>query len=572
MIYYICTLFSRLNSLKKNTEKKLFLFDCFAILGLFCFFSFLLFRWYTIYNTIPLGLVAEYFYRAWDLYEAYQNNGFLLYLNHLFFSFETLQPGLHPVISSVFLIFLKGDWWWMVYLQSLLYLLLVITFTYRLCKQAGGRLLAVFFTFFLISPFSVFRNFMTYNIEVAFLSFGVVASYYLFQSVNQKNLYKVLISLFLMTLVRPIDGLFLSLALIVLYLWLLARQGGCSTTELWVYFFSSILVVCVFAISPFPVSMIFPLFLLVLIFLGRKTLEKKFSFHFELNFAPLSFVVLYCFIFAPVTVKLLNWAQGGASSHYVSWWQSFSQSVLIVYNFKSELASLGFLVLCTLLICWRIRRKLNGELSVFFLLLPCLLSVGGAYLIKNATFQYHVLSFFLVGVFLVLVVSVSYPKWSRIFLALGASYCIFLNLDCFFSFEPLSVDFWKIFNQRGLIQEAGCFSSNYQDSSISLIQDIKHANNKNLQPLSLFVEPSATDDNLHLDKFRLKTIAHMQGLDLNVSLQDLPNTYRAGDFFLSKNSKPSDGFKFVASLRTYSSGCQKNKILFLYQAVNPKVF
>ncbi len=550
-----------------NFKHKNKIFDSVCVLSIAFAFSFLLFCWYRLYSTIPLGLSSEYFYRAWDLYDVYDKDGFLSYLNKVFFNFETLQPGIHPIITSTFLIILKGDWWWAILLHSICYMFLLVLFVYRFFKDVSNRYFACIFTVLLLLPFSLLRNFMFYNIEVGVLVFGVAASCYLLQDTNNLSFLKATVFLFLVALVRPIDGFILSSGLMLLYLLISVFEKKCSLREVGVYAVAFFVALWTFIIPQSFFATIYPLIILTLFFLSRKWIEKKIDFEFQYQLIPIAFVCLFCFFLGPVLSKLLRWTTAGTFLKDFQFASLFFDAVQIVFIAPEEQLNLAFLGGLSVFSLLLNRGRLYLLKRHLFLIVPLFFSVLGAIVIRNSAFHYHILGFFLLSVFCVSLILFFQSLVLRFLISLIACVLIFFHLPNYYSKEFKRIDFWRVFNQRGLIAESGCFAKSYPDSAVIFLNKLKVVD-EGFVASSLHLDPSTSKDNLYFDMFRIKTLARMNNLPFDALIFSQNSSIKVGDLYLTNNYvSASSHLKYLDSFLVFSSSCTQMQKLFLYKVI-----
>ncbi len=541
--------------------------DGISVLSITLVFSFILFRWYKLYSMIPFGVSSEYFYRAWDLYDVYGKDGFLLYLNKVFLNFETLQPGIHPVITSTFLIVLKGDWWWAIFLHSISYLFILVLFVYRFLKDVGNRYLAYIFTVLLLLPFSLLRNFMSYNIEVGVLVFGVAASYYLLKDTSTLSFLKATIFLFLVALVRPVDGFILSSGLIALYLWVSVFEKKCSLKELWVYLFAFFIAFGTFIIPQSFFAIIYPLIVFTLFFLSRRWIERKFDFKFQYQLIPIAFVCLFCFFLGPVLSKLLNWTTAGTFLKDLQFGSVFFSTIRINYFASEEqlsLVFLGGLAVSSLVIN---RDRFHSFKRYLFLVVPLSLSILGAVIVRNSAFHYHILGFFLLNVFCASFILLFRSLIVRSVISLFACILIFLHFSNYYSKDFGGIDFWKILNQRGFVAESGCFTKSYPDSAVNFLNKLKVIN-PDFVSSRLYLDSSTGKNNLFFDVFRIKTLVRMYDLPFDIFIYSQNSFVNTGDLYLTGiKVPPSSHLKYLDSFLLFSSSCTQIENLYLYEVI-----
>lgn len=550
-----------------NFKHKNKIFDSVCVLSITFAFSFLLFCWYRLYSTIPLGVSSEYFYRAWDLYDVYDKDGFLSYLNKVFFNFETLQPGIHPIITSTFLIILKGDWWWAIFLHSIFYLSLLIFFVYRFFKDVSNRFFSCLFTVLLLLPFSLFRNFMSYSIEVGVLVFGVAASYYLLKNTSTLSFLKATVFLLLVALVRPIDGFILSSGLMLLYLLVSVFEKKCSLREVNVYVIAFLVALWTFIIPQSFFAIIYPLIVFTVFFLSRKWIEKKFDFEFQYQLIPIAFVCLFCFFLGPVLSKLLRWTTAGTFLKDFHFFSLFFDAIRIVFVAPEEQLSLAFLGGLSVFSLLLNRGQLHVLKRHLFLIVPLSLSVLGAIIIRNSAFHYHILGFFLLNVFCASLIMLFRSLVARFVISLFACMLIFFHFTNYYSKEFGRIDFWRIFNQRGLIAESGCLAKSYPDSAVSFLNRLKVVD-EGFVSSRLYLDPSTSKNNLYFDMFRIKTLVRMNDLPFDVLIFSQNSFVEIGDLYLTNNKVLSSShLKYLDSFLVSSSSCTQIENFYLYRVI-----
>lgn len=548
-------------------RNKLFFCDAFSVLSISSLFITVLYFWYGIYNRLPMGLTSEYFYRAWNLYEVFHKESLSFFIHRLFFDFETLQPSLYPVITSFFLILGRGNWWWANFLQASFFLFFLVLFVYRFLIIYGSRYRAYLLTLLLISPFSLFRNFMTYSIEVGVLVFGVIGIYYLVRGSGLFSFVKAAFFLFLMALIRPIDGFALAFALIFIQIYIFVWQKECQWSDVFFYLFASFVMLITFVLPRSSYTVLYPLLVFEVFYLTRGWWQKTFSLNLKLMFAPVFFVFFYCLFLAPVSYKLNNWFHAGVLPNSVHFFQLFTDSVgLIFSSFEEQLTLLFFFIAFFGVLFVKKSFSFIGWRAVI-LVAPLILSVLGAIVIKNSSFQYHILGFFLLNLFCSSILVAHRGFVASSFILLSFVVLFVLHFCNYYSYEKQQFSFERIFNQRGFIPEAGCVKKNFPDPALDLIDKLKkHAPNGT--PLRLYIDSQANQQNLFLEKFRIRMVAEMNYLSLNVVLNPSDQKQRSGDFYLSTfKDDTSLKFMYLDSVSSFFSSCRSQSNLYLYKVI-----
>lgn len=561
--------------------------DYCLLIFLFLFVFTILHFGYRLNSYLPLGVLSEYFYRTWDLYQTI-DDGFVAFIVRLFVNYPTLQPSFHPVLGVLFLALTKGNPYIALFLQSFFYASIAVIFVYFFARRFVSSYISTLFTATFISFYFVMRFYLAYNIEAGVVGWGLGAVFFLTSSTSKNEIkyYLVLLFLFLLALWRPIDGALLSWGMLNFNsFYEYFKNKHISKLEIIATFLFPFFFLPAFfweSTNPnYPYYVLFTqLFITAILLLIAVNASQRRRY---IVVAQGFFWGAYFIIFAPVVFKFRSWFSAGEVKTDISFLETISKLFLSISAEHLHLGVFCYWGMCFAAIIFGV-IKFRDQLSILikpllkltnlFFFAPFLMSCLGALFLKNPAPNYHYLGLILLVLFFWLGFIHMWSKCS-LFLSTFLIVVLIVNFLDYFSYKSLSFSFegpWQ--NRRAQLTEMNCMFKKVEDLGLKWVSDMNPYVFKG-KPSRIWLLGSNETNYFFINDFRTKYFFKSDEVDSQLMPQGQPFEPVASDLVVVEHGMshllPS---KFISELEkikdfwSYSSSCERQVWYSLFKFKN----